>query len=290
MANLSPPEEAPQCEDWLTTFSDAMTLLMCFFVMLASMSKIDIPSYEKVAAGIKKEIGKKESKSETQVLQETIQNTVYEMMADETVKVETDDRGIVIELQGGAFFKPGSADLRPEAYPVLEKMTQAIAAPRYRLFLIEVEGHTDDDPISTPLYPSNWELAGNRAATVVRYFISHGVDIERVKAASFAETRPKVPNRNPDGTPIPENQKENRRIVIHATPLQWEDRERLQAKIVAEEMERRRREAETRERERKEALERERLLRAVGVKPEAPEGGTAPEAHPAPAPGVRSGK
>ncbi len=219
-----PPEDEP--EDWLVTYADAITLLMAFFVMLVSFSKIDIPLYEKVAAGISEEIGKQDHQaSPTELLKIDLQDVVYTLEADEVVEVDTDEKGIVLELASSAFYKPGSADIRDEAFPVLAKMAQALSAPRYRNYVIEVEGHTDDDPISTFQFPSNWELSSGRATRVVRFFISQGIEPSRLKAAGFAETRPKVPNRTADGAPIPDNQAENRRVVVRAYPMSLEERE-----------------------------------------------------------------
>ena len=86
----------------------------------------------------------------------------------------TDSVGsITLELDSGAFFRPGSAELVAQAIPFLEQVYDEIATPLYKDFNITVEGHTDDEPISTDRFPSNWELSGNRAATVVGSFICH---------------------------------------------------------------------------------------------------------------------
>ena len=194
LANKEPEEEK---EDWLVTYADAITLLMAFFVMLLNFSKIDIPKFEEVAAGIKDEIGTGEpTVTPTQMLKIDVQDVVYSMQADEAVDVGTDDQGVVIELSSSAFYKPGSADIRPEAFPVLDKMAQTLDSPRYQTYMIEIEGHTDDDPIHTARYPSNWELSAGRATGVVRLFIEQGMDASRMKASGYAETRPKVPNRD----------------------------------------------------------------------------------------------
>lgn len=230
MALANEPEEA-EAEDWLTTYADAITLLMAFFVMLVSFSKIDIPLYEKVAAGIKNEIGKDSSKSPTELLKINIQDAVYNMQADEAVKVENDDKGIVIELASSAFYKPGSADIREEAFPVLQQMFEMLNNRKYRTYVVEVEGHTDDDPIHTVRFPSNWELSAGRATRVVRFFIEEGMDIERLKAVGYGDTRPKVPNRDADGKAIKENQSENRRVNLRVYPMDIDDHQKMQKKI-----------------------------------------------------------
>ena len=215
------PEEA---EDWMVTYADAITLLMAFFVMLLNFSKIDIPKYEEAAAGIANEIGMNENVSPTELMKIDIEDVVYNMQAEEAVEVGTDDKGIVMELASSAFYKPGSADIRPQAFPVLKEIAKSLIAPRYMTYVVEVEGHSDDDPISTSRFPSNWELSAGRATRVVRFFIEQGMDMRRLKAAGYAETRPKVPNRKPDGTPIPENQATNRRVLIRVYPMSLEER------------------------------------------------------------------
>ena len=158
-----------------------------------------------------------------QILQVDLQDVVYNMEVEDVVQVDTNDEGVRLELASSGFYRAGSADIRDEAIPVLANLAIALAAPRYRDYVIEIEGHTDDDPISTVRFPSNWELSAGRAARVVRFFIDEGLDPGRMKAAGYAETRPKVPNRTRDGTPIPENQAENRRVIIRLYPKAVED-------------------------------------------------------------------
>lgn len=214
-----PPAQEEESEDWLTTYADAITLLMAFFVMLVSFSKIDIAIFEKVAAGIAQEIGGSDIETPVERLKVDIQDIVYGMDADEVVKISTDDKGVVIEMDSSAFYKPGTADIREEAIPLLERTFKALMAPSYRYFMVEVDGHTDDDPISTPKFPSNWELSAGRAAAVVRFFESQGMTSTRLKAVGYAATQPKVPNRDAEGNPIPENMAENRRVVLRAYPV-----------------------------------------------------------------------
>ncbi len=226
----APPaiEEEAETEDWLTTYADAITLLMAFFVMLLNFSKIDIPAFEKAATGIKNELGLgNDVGNPIQKIKDDITDIVYELRADEVVQVETDEKGITIELASSAFYQPGSAEFRPEALAVLQKIGELLIAPRYRTYIVEVEGHTDDDPIHTDRFPSNWELSAGRATRVVRAFIEQGMDFRRLKAIAYAETRPKRPNRQADGTPIPDNMSENRRVVIDVYPMSLDEREEI---------------------------------------------------------------
>ena len=223
----APPEEIPEPEDWLVTYADAITLLMAFMVMLLTFAEYDIPAYQEAAAAIEGKISGRDVISPIELMKQDIQDVVYEQQADQAVEVEADDKGIVIELASSAFYLPGSADFRKEALPVLLSMVQLLDAPRFKAYIIEVEGHTDDDPIRTVRYPSNWELSAGRATGVVRYFITQGMFPKRLKAVGFSDSRPKLPNRNKDGTPIPANQAENRRVIIRVYPMSLEERATL---------------------------------------------------------------
>ncbi|WP_065701949.1 flagellar motor protein MotB [Thalassospira sp. B30-1] len=207
-------------EDWIVTYADAITLLMAFFVMLVSFSKVEIPLFEKVQSGIAEQIGKREIVRPTQVLETDLKDVVFNTSMDSAVNVSTDDEGILMELGGGAFFHPGSANLTQDAVLFLKDVGDLLKEPRYLGFQVEVTGHTDDSPINTPRFPSNWELAAGRSIAVVRFLTAVGVDPEsdRMRAISYGDTKPKLPNRGDDGNPIEENREANRRIEIRIFP------------------------------------------------------------------------
>lgn len=225
-----PVEEA---EDWLTTYADAITLLMAFFVMLLTFAEFDVPAYQEAAAAIANNIGdgEKDAQSATQSLKIDVEDVVFEMQADQVVEVTLENNRIVIDLASGAFFKPGTAKLNEAAIPVLEKMTQMISAEKFKLFNVEVEGHSDPSPINTEMFPSNWELSSARASTVVRFFGASGIEAIRMKAIGYADTRPKVPNYDQKGAPILENQQTNRRISIRIFPMSIEERQKFNVKV-----------------------------------------------------------
>ncbi len=226
-----PPEDIPEPEDWLITYADAITLLMAFMVMLLTFSEYDVPAFEKAAAAIQSNLTGRDTTSPIQLLRIDVQDVVYNMQADQVVKVETDDKGIVIELSSAAFYLPGSAEIRDEAVPVLEKLSQTLLAPRYQLYTIEIEGHTDDDPINTAQFPSNWELSAVRASRIVRFFVGQDLEAIRMKASGYAETRPKVPNTDLQGNPIPENKIANRRVVIRIYPMSLDEKKNYEEEM-----------------------------------------------------------
>ena len=229
MAAPPPPPPEPPDESWIATYADAITLLMAFFVLLVSFSKVDLDMLDKVANGVAENFSDTPTESKQNVLQDAIKETVINEGADDVAKVATDAIGsITLELDSGAFFRPGSAELLEQAIPFLEQIYEEIASPLYRHFNVTVEGHTDDEPISTDRFPSNWELSSNRASTVVRFFVSassndgrtdinnqpYGIVKKRLRATGYADTQPKLPNRDGEGLAIVENQRANRRVII----------------------------------------------------------------------------
>ncbi|MFT6582978.1 MAG: OmpA/MotB family protein [Alphaproteobacteria bacterium] len=213
-------EPVAEDEEWMTTYADAITLLMAFFVMLVNFSKIDIPRFEDTMAGIKSELGKDDApKRPLFTLNQNLDSILENANIDpQDAEVSFDDQGVVVEFASRSFFKPRSAEMLPGARKILSDVAYQVVQPPYDLYYVDVEGHTDDVPINTPKFPSNWELSTLRATGVVRFLIEIGLESERLKAAGYADVLPKVPNLDLFGAPIPENRAENRRIVIRLHP------------------------------------------------------------------------
>jgi chemotaxis protein MotB len=106
---------------------------------------------------------------------------------------------------------------------ILGSLLGRLQSPAFAAYRITVEGHTDDEPISSAQFPSNWELSAARAAAVVRFFAEHGIPANRLRAAGYAQTHPLAPNRDDAGNPIPENQAKNRRVVIELEKIEHGD-------------------------------------------------------------------
>ncbi|HUN46142.1 MAG TPA: OmpA family protein [Stellaceae bacterium] len=124
------------------------------------------------------------------------------------------DRITQLEMNSAAFFDSGSATLSKPGEFILREVAGDLRSEKLRDYLITVEGHTDDTPISTARFPSNWELSTARASAVVHFLLEQGIPAARLRAAGYADTFPKVPNRDASGNPIPANQSLNRRVVI----------------------------------------------------------------------------
>lgn len=208
-------------EGWLVTYADAITLLMAFFVMLVSFSRVELPLFEEVQAGIKESlVGAQDPERPMMDLQFQLSDALADIaeLPAEASAVGFDDRGVVIDFASGAFFRRGSVELSAVGRIVLDRVRAALREEPYDRYFVEIEGHTDDVPPGGDVFPSNWELSAAQAASVTRFLIARGMAATRLKAAGYADTRPKLPNRNLAGEPIPANQAANRRIVIRLLP------------------------------------------------------------------------
>lgn len=127
------------------------------------------------------------------------------LVADDLVRLRKSRFWLEIEINTSVLFSPGSANLSSESLPIVRRVGGILADTATR---IQVEGHTDNVPINTPEYPSNWELSAARAATVVRMFTEAGVGAERMAAVGFGEFQPVADNSTPEG------RTRNRRVTI----------------------------------------------------------------------------
>ncbi|MCM3704844.1 MULTISPECIES: flagellar motor protein MotS [Cytobacillus] len=221
-----PPKGAPR---WMVTFSDLVTLILVFFILLFSMSQIDLMKFQAISDSFRdrqvldfqQSIIPAENQEEMEEnrgedgadrsdlldeLQMEIQSFLEENGLEEVIVANRTERGVVLVLQEQALFESGEASLIDSSYSFLDKVGTLLAnMPN----LVKVEGHTDDRPITTYRYPSNWELSAARASTVIRYLTEgHKLDSHRFMAVGYGETRPIVPNSGP------ENWEKNRRVEI----------------------------------------------------------------------------
>lgn len=202
-------------QEWLLTYSDMITLLLAFFAMLIAVSTVELDLWEEMKSGLRSEITK----------DETVITPLAEVKADlDSLLAEEKERGLVaivlgregikLSFNSNSFYSSGGATLQPLGQNIITKVTQAMNMLDVYKFKVDVEGHTDNVPISTAVFPSNWELSVARASSVVKYFVEEGIEGNRLKASGYADTKPVVPHVDEAGNDIVENRALNRRIVI----------------------------------------------------------------------------
>lgn len=220
---------------WLTTFNDLITLLLVFFVFLFSMGTIDkkkmkdfhyalqsglgiFKEGKKVSVGIKEKRfvddmshmmtqPEGESNSEKRRRMESlIENTINAIDTDSGIRVTYTQQGVNFTFEDTVLFDFGRAEINSEAFLFLDKIAGAVKTLPYP---IRVEGHTDNVPIKTKHFPSNWELSIARAVNVVKYLAEKcNLNPRRLSAAGYGESKPAIPNTTTA------NRAKNRRVEI----------------------------------------------------------------------------
>jgi len=193
--------------DWLTTYADMMTLLMTFFVLLFAMSTLDPVKLENFGQSFGEHQGsrKKTKKVSLTQINKEVKKLVIEQKLQSQVKVRMDARGVTLEIASDLAFNVGSADL---SGPIKQFLTKMVGTMRKATYAIAVEGHTDNVPIRSATFPSNWELSAARSSAVIRFLTAQGIDPDKFRAIGFADTAPKAPNDSPA------NRAKNRRVDI----------------------------------------------------------------------------
>ena len=232
MAETSTKPHRQGAPRWMVTFADLMALLFALFVLLLSFSEIDSDSFKRNAGPISEAFNvdsivqppssvsialDKGSDEETdeeaykrEVARVKFVNHLEDMMADELskkmVELEEGAGAMTIRFPSKSTFASGSSDLSKQILPALDRVSEILAEAKG---LILVAGHTDDSPISTARFHSNWDLSAARAASVVNRLIRNPqIDPRRLTAQGFAASRPLVANASPEGRAA------NRRVEI----------------------------------------------------------------------------
>lgn len=228
------PEKKQISQDWLTTYSDMVTLILTFFVLLYSFALVDIHKFKTVAASMSAAFGSgasvfnltdnsgnvpiEGSNQPTESLEvegsDQAENDVYQTVSEfvdinslnDYVTIKEGSRGVYIEFKEKILFDTGKAVIKEEGIPALMKIAELI---RNMPNQIVVEGHTDNVPIHTYQYPSNWELSSARALSVLKYLTENrGLDPKRFSIAAYGEYSPI------DSNDTPEGRMQNRRVNI----------------------------------------------------------------------------
>jgi len=230
MAKPKEPEKEPSAERWLLSYADFITLLLVFFIIMYSMSKVNVTKFNQMVTVLEKTFGGQSSvikldnagllpqqitrsgearRKQRQLYVKTVEQLQKEISAKE-VRVKEDERGIVISLASDFFFGSGKADFGDSTEAVLRKLYGIFSATPNN---IRVEGHTDDIPIVlgsslAQRFPSNWELSSQRSVNVLKLLDKLGIDRKRLSAIAYADTRPAKPNDTYEGRAY------NRRVEI----------------------------------------------------------------------------
>ena len=240
MARRRHVEEHENHERWLVSYADFITLLFAFFVVMYAISTLNEGKYrvlsdalgvafrnDKVVTAQSNGMApinrtspsalpprpgmkvpdpmRREQERKLLDLAAKIKDALAPLVKTGQVRLTQLPRGIAVEINASLLFAPGQATLQPDSIAALEPVAGVRAATPDP---IQVEGHTDNLPIASAQFPSNWELASARASSVVRLFVSTGVDPARMTASGYADNRPMESNDTPEG------RARNRRVTL----------------------------------------------------------------------------
>ncbi len=222
-------------EGWMVTFADLMTILLTLFALLYSMCSTDSGKLKEVQLSLQGALGVLEKGLFSEYSMDipivtlgggyeevTPERLVLEIRDDlkslserRDVKLKVTDEGVLLTLASKVLFDRGKAEINPGAFPLLDRIESGIK--ERSLFNVRVEGHTDNLPINTDRFPSNWELSITRAVNLVKYFLKDGeISPERLSAAGYGESKPHFPNISP------RFRAKNRRVEILFSPIKKE--------------------------------------------------------------------
>ncbi len=198
--------------NWLITLSDVLSLLLLLFVVFTVMTRNAGATVPKESRPNPHETSALSGDQDTAA---TIQKKMVEEMNADIKRLELEnevfvhaaDKEVVISMKEKVTFRPGEAEPLQSSEPILDNI--ALIIQQHPLFQVEIEGHTDNVPIRTHKYPSNWELSVARATNVLKYFIMrHEIDPSRLSVKGNADQKPLVQNDTQD------NRARNRRVEI----------------------------------------------------------------------------
>ena len=254
MARKKPHEEHENHERYLVTYADLITLLLAFFIILYAMSSVDQNKFDVFSESLsmafhkgtpniidldgtfnknaRKEVTKEELKtmkeaSETNKLDQAKQKVEKEIKSrnlEENVKVTLDKEGLHIVLKNEILFASGEAVVKTEMKQILKQMSQIVSTVENPVI---ISGHTDNFPIRTAMYPSNWELSSARAVSVLRQMVENNPNLkaDRFAASGYGEYHPVAENTTEAG------RQQNRRVEILVKRMQESDSEEKEQEV-----------------------------------------------------------
>jgi chemotaxis protein MotB len=226
-------DEPENHERWLISYADFITLLFAFFVVMYAISSVNIGKYKVFSDALgdafggagaaplintqvpnlpipnpalkrRNELLRKEKEHMTKLAQDLL-STLAPLVKEGKVRVTQNSRGVSVEINASVLFDPGDARLTTESVEALRAVASLLKDDSHS---VQVEGHTDNQPIKNVLFPSNWELSAVRASSVVRLFIDAGVAPSRLTAVGYSDNVPVASNDTPAG------RQRNRRVAV----------------------------------------------------------------------------
>lgn len=217
---LEEPEESggEGAPAWMVTFADLMSLLLTFFVLLLSFANMEVIKFQTAMGSIQNALGLRsefelsdvpagqellpemsqregEGEAEEKIVSE-LEKILEDAGLEDRGTAKIDKRGVVLQLEGDVLFQSGQAAITESALPVLDALAGYTA---HQSRFVDVIGHTDDVPIATAIYPSNWELSAARAGQAVRYLAERGVEAHSMRAIGQAHTVSVADNNDAEG-------------------------------------------------------------------------------------------
>lgn len=232
-------DKCPECEEclpaWLAAFGDLMSLLLCFFVLLLSMSSMDAKKVNEAIGSLSGAMSVLEGGMQTEVSPKRIQeatpidaqnettevvnrvkqaagdaNEMMQKSQSPSITVEEGQQGFVIALPAALLFKPDSATIENQDALLFLKRVALIIGELPNEMQVSVQGYTDTtNPSANSIYKDNWELSSARAISVLHELILDGVKPERMSAAGYAQYHPVATNVTKSG------REKNRRVELH---------------------------------------------------------------------------
>ena len=215
MGQLIDEEDCEVCvpfdQEWIFTYGDLVTLLLCFFILLFATCVYETRKFKAVAESFKPlPPGSPFMQEGRDSVVEQISKEVEQTELGDDTRVTIEEKGVVVSFAASATFEPGSTKLTPEATKEMARFSRLVFLLPNRL---QVEGHTDNQPVQK--WGSSWELSGARASRVARFFIDNGMDPKKLTVKGFGQTRPKFSNESPT-----QRRRNNRVEVIILPPVE----------------------------------------------------------------------
>ncbi|WP_144394451.1 OmpA/MotB family protein [Pleionea sediminis] len=191
------------------SFGDLMVILCVFLVMLLTMSKIEVGSFEKI-----KSVLTGSSQNTLVELSESLQEIIEGTPGVPGTSVRIDKDGVRVDLDTSILFDQGKSNIREDAIEKIEPILQKILTTEY---MIDVEGHTDDVPyyrIIDGETVTNWSLSGKRASSMILHLRNLGFSADRLRAVGYAHTQPVITTKGKRGEELENARARNRRVAL----------------------------------------------------------------------------